>query len=120
MSSWRGRKVGKGLLVGWGLEPLRFKVLHIDFAGPLSKSKSGSSYVFSMVDRATGWVEMVAAPDHTTRSAVRSILSVWIPRYGVPKTIVSDNGIHFTSKEFGEACMCGVQDPHSNDGTLSP
>ena len=57
-----------------------------------------------MVDRATGWVEMVATPDHTCQSAIRSILSEWVPRYGVPKTIVSDNGTHFTSKEFGEAC----------------
>ena len=50
-------KVGKGLLVGWGLEPRRFEVLHIDFAGPLSRSRNGSSYGFSMVDigRLAGW-----------------------------------------------------------------
>ena len=97
-------KTGKGLLVGWGIEPRRFEVVHIDFAGPLTKSAKGNSYVLSLVDRATGWVEMVPTPDRTTASAVRALLSVWIPRYGAPRTIVSDNGSHFTSAEFADAC----------------
>ena len=75
-------KTGKGLLVGWGIEPRRFEVVHIDFAGPLTKSAKGNSYVLSLVDRATGWVEMVPTPDRTTASAVGALLSVWIPRYG--------------------------------------
>jgi hypothetical protein len=97
-------KVGKGLLVGWGVEPRRFEVVHIDFAGPLTKSAKGNSYVLSMVDRATGWVEMVPTPDRTSASAVRAFLGVWVPRYGVPKTVISDNGTHFTSAEFAEVC----------------
>ena len=95
---------GKGLLVGWGIEPRRFEAVHIDFAGPLTKSTKGNSYVLSLVDRATGWIEMVPTPDRTTASAVKALLSVWIPRYGVPKAVVSDNGSHFTSAEFAEAC----------------
>ena len=95
---------GKGLLVGWGMEPRRFETVHIDFAGPLTKSARGNSYVLSLVDRATGWIEMVPTPNRTTASAVRALLSVWVPRYGVPKTVVSDNGSHFTSAEFAETC----------------
>ena len=90
--------------MGWGIEPRRFEVIHIDFAGPLTKSSKGNSYVLSMVDRATGWTEMVPTSDRTTASAVRALLSVWVPRYGVPKGIVSDNGTHFTSAEFAETC----------------
>ena len=86
-------KTGKGLLVGWGIEPRRFEVIHIDFAGPLTKSAKGNSYVLSLVDRATGWVEMVPTPDRTTASAVKALLSVWVPRYGVQKAVVSNNGI---------------------------
>jgi len=97
-------KVGKGLIVGWGIEPRRFEAVHIDYAGPLSKSTKGNTYVLSLVDRATGWIEMVPTADRTTASAVRALMSVWIPRYGVPKTVVSDNGSHFTSAEFAEAC----------------
>ena len=70
---------GKGLLVGWGIEPRRFEAVHIDFAGPLTKSTKGNSYVLSLVDRATGWIEMVPTPDRTTASAVNALLSVWIP-----------------------------------------
>ena len=95
-------KVGKGLLVGWGLEPRKFECIHIDFAGPLSKTAKGNTYVLSMVDRATGWVEMVATPDRPSKNAVKSLLSVWVSRYGVPKTVVSDNGSLFTSAEFQE------------------
>src|SRR5690606_258084 len=97
-------KVGKGLIVGWGIEPRRFEAIHIDFAGPLTKSAKGNIYVLSLVDRATGWIEMVPTPDKTSASAVKALLSVWIPRYGVPKVVVSDNGSHFTSAEFVEAC----------------
>ena len=97
-------KAGKGLWVGWGIEPRRFEIIHIDFAGPLTKSARGNSYVLSLVDRATGWVEMVPTQDRTSASAVKALLGVWIPRYGVPKSVISDNGSHFTSAEFAETC----------------
>ena len=90
-------------MVGWGIEPRRFEVIHIDFAGPLTESAKGNSYVLSLVDRTTGWEEMVPTPDKTTASAVRALLSVWVPRYGVPKAVISDNGSHFTSSEFADA-----------------
>ena len=65
-------KVGKGLLIGWGLEPRRFEVLHIDFAGPLSRSKKGNSYVFSMVDRATGRNGGYARPQYEERHTIHT------------------------------------------------
>ena len=96
-------KKGKGLWVGWGLEPRRLECLHIDFCGPLKTATSQNRYVFSMIDRATGWPEMVATADCTAATAVKAVIEVWICRYGVPKLCISDNGRHFTAKQFKAA-----------------
>ena len=111
---------GKGLLVGWGIKPRRFEAVHIDSAGPLTKSTMGNSYVISLVDRATGWIEMVPTPDRTTASAVKALLSVWIPRYGVPKAVVSDNGSHFTSVCRVCRSLRGIPDTSEDGGAIPP
>ena len=49
-------------------------------------------------------MELAATKDATSESAIRAIVTNWICRYGVPKSIVSDNGKHFTSHEFKETC----------------
>ena len=84
------------------MEPRKFECIHIDFAVRLSKAAKGNSYVLSMVDRATCWVEMAATPDRSSKSAIKSLLSVWVSRYRIPKTLVSDNESHFMSAEFQE------------------
>ena len=56
-----------------------------------------------MIDRATGWPEMCPTSDCTATTAVRTIIKTWICRYGVPQIVVSDNGRHFTAKQFKAA-----------------
>src|SRR3569623_1208805 len=45
---------GKGLWVGWGVEPRRFSCEHMDFAGPLTVTGQGNRYLLSIFDRAHG------------------------------------------------------------------
>jgi transposase InsO family protein len=50
------------------------------------------------MDRATGWCQAYPTEDQTAETAFRKIVGNWIPNYGVPKKIISDQGGAFTSK----------------------
>src|SRR3569623_1525848 len=60
---------GKGLWVGWGVEPRRFSCVHMDFASPLTVTGQGNRYLLSIIDRATGWLEVTATTNEKTQDA---------------------------------------------------
>ena len=66
-----------------------FSHIHIDIVGPLPSS-SGYTYLFTCIDRYTRWPEAIPMTDATAESCASAILSGWIPRFGVPITITSD------------------------------
>jgi cleavage and polyadenylation specificity factor subunit 1 len=66
----------------------RFAHLHVDIVGPLPMSK-GFTYVFTMIDRSTRWVEVV--PLTTTDCAV-AMVREWVACFGVLDTVTSDRG----------------------------
>ena len=105
---------GKGILVGWGLEPPRLACIHADYSGPFQATKRCNRYIFAMVDRATGWLEMHATEDCKAETAANLLLNQWVPRYGCPRKVVTDNGRHFTAKTFEEATKAlGMRLVHS-------
>ena len=53
--------------------------------------------VLVMVDAASGWIEC-SLPQARTSSNVFESLSAVFSRFGVPKTLVTDNGAEFTSR----------------------
>jgi hypothetical protein len=57
----------------------------------------GNNYIIVMVDAFTRWVELYAAPDLTSLSAARAILS-FIGRFGVPSKIHSDQGTQYVNE----------------------
>jgi hypothetical protein len=63
----------------------------------------GHIYMLVAVDKFIKWVEAapVMTPDSTT--AINFIKSI-IFHFGVPHNIITDNGMHFTSKEFKNYC----------------
>ena len=68
--------------------------LHIDFAG------SFQNKVFLVVVGAhSKWVEVMVVSS-TSSLAVITELRTLFARFGIPETIVSDNGASFTSREF--------------------
>ena len=70
--------------------------LLIDYAGPLN-----GHYFLVVVNSFTKWPEVFKCK-HPTSTSTIDALRLLFSRFGVPKTIVSDNGTQFTSKEFEE------------------
>ncbi|XP_029636977.1 uncharacterized protein K02A2.6-like [Octopus sinensis] len=72
--------------------------LHVDFAGPIN----GSHYIIA-VDIYSKWPEVCKCSRPTT-SVTIDFLEELFTRYGVPDTIMSDNGTQFMAKEFERFC----------------
>lgn len=88
----------------------RFSHIHIDLVGPLPVAEDGSTYILTMIDRSTRWLE--AAPLRSMEAAVcaDAVINTWITRYGVPTTITTDRGRQFTSAIWTALCnQLGIQ-----------
>ncbi len=78
----------------------RFAHINVDIVGPLPVSQ-GYTYLFTIVDRFTRWLEAYPLPKIDAISCARAIVA-WIARYGVPADITSDHGRQFTSQLWKE------------------
>ena len=70
--------------------------LHADFAGPID-----GNYFFILVDAHSKWVEIFKTKGTATSDVIRCLQHVYAT-FGLPVSIVSDNGPCFTSVEFKE------------------
>ena len=76
----------------------------LDMVGPLKKSsRGGHTHLLVAVDKFTKWIEPVPITSSTATTAVNFIRTI-IFRFGVPHSIITDNGINFTADEFKEFC----------------
>ena len=84
------------------LEPM--EKVSIDIMGPLETAEDGSKYLAVMEDYFSKWLEV--KPISKLGGAVLKdwFASEIIPRWGVPKEIVSDRGSDMESKEFADFC----------------
>ena len=82
----------------------RFSHIHVDLVGPLPASKEGFSYLLTIIDRSTRWVE--AAPMHSISAVdcADALVATWIARYGVPAQLTSDRGVQFSSAVWKILC----------------
>jgi hypothetical protein len=55
------------------------------------------------VDKFTNWVEAAPVTTQDSKAAINFIKSI-VFRFGVPHSIITDNGTNFTSKEFKDYC----------------
>jgi len=74
-----------------------FSQLIIDIVGPLPKTSSGHVYALTIMCTATRFPE--AIPLRTcTATAVSKALLKFFTQFGIPKTVISDQGTHFTAR----------------------
>ena len=72
--------------------------IHIDFAGPLD-----DRMYLIIVDAHSKWIEAFPMTSTTATKTIQ-ILRTTFARYGIPDSIVSDNGPQFISSEFQQFC----------------
>ncbi len=88
------------------------EMIGMDLVGPLSRSDKGNTYIFTLIDHATGWAEAYPIPQRTGEEIVGKLVSDYIPRHGVPAVIVHDRGTEFmnnTVREYLEALKVDVR-----------
>ena len=77
----------------------RLAVIHIDIVGLLPGS-NGFKYLLTIIDRETNWMEAVPMRSITTENVISCFCNQWISRFGVPSTVISDQGSQFQSDYF--------------------
>ena len=70
---------------------------------PLQRVPGGYTHLFIAIDKFTKWIE--AKPVATiTDAKAKEFFQDIVVRFGVPNTIITDNGTQFTGSEFKEWC----------------
>jgi hypothetical protein len=75
-----------------------FSELVVDTLGPLTRTKKGNSYIIVFIDRLTRWPEAFPTRRNTALAVAKLIVNDIIPRYGAPRTLLSDQGSNYLSK----------------------
>jgi hypothetical protein len=76
-----------------------FDVWGIDFMGPFPNS-FGFLYILVVVDYMSKWVEVVACKTNDHRVVVKFFKDTIFARFGTPRVIISDGGMHFCNWIF--------------------
>jgi hypothetical protein len=69
----------------------------IDLVGPLPRSSKGHTWLLTMQDRFTKWLEMRALRRATAQNVTDALTKAIILRHGCPEEILSDNGTQLRS-----------------------
>ncbi|GBG59182.1 hypothetical protein CBR_g32198 [Chara braunii] len=71
----------------------------MDFMDTLVTSKSGKRHIFVIIDRFTKYARLVAMPETArTDYVIKLFKDNWVRDFGLPKSIVSDRDVRFTSE----------------------
>ena len=71
--------------------------LHLDYAGPVQ----GEMFLIA-IDAHSKWIEAVCTPNATSSTVIEELRTMFA-RFGLPETVVTDNGTCFVSSAFMQA-----------------
>src|SRR3954470_14391751 len=98
-----------------------FPVWGMDMVGPFKKAPSGYTHLLVAVDKFTKWVEAKPVRKCDGKTATKFLREL-IYRYGLPNSIITDNGTNFAKGAMAEFCeehhirldLASVAHPESN------
>lgn len=76
--------------------------LSIDVVGPLPESEEGLKYILTYQDDLSRYFGATPMIDHTADSVAKSLVENTILRFGIPETILSDQGSEFLNELFSK------------------
>jgi Integrase core domain len=83
----------------------KFPHVHVDLVGLLPCTAGGHTYIFTMMDRSTRWMEAIPIADIKATTCAAVLIREWVARYGVPDAITSDRGKQFVSEVWSSTCQ---------------
>jgi transposase InsO family protein len=78
-------------------------VLELDIVGPLRKAPGGYTHLLVSVDKFSKWIEVHPITNLRTEQPVSFFTDI-THRFGVPNSIITDNGSQFAGRKFLEFC----------------
>ena len=76
----------------------------MDILGPLPRTKHGKRFILVVTDRFTKLTKTESLRTITSLSVAKAFCQCWIFNYGIPKTVLTDNGSQFTAGFFRTVC----------------
>jgi transposase InsO family protein len=80
-----------------------FAVWGLDIIGPLRKAPGGYTHLLVAIDKFSKWVEVRPITNLRAEQAVTFFTDI-VYRFGVPNSIITDNGSQFAGRKFLEFC----------------
>lgn len=77
-----------------------WKMLSVDLVGPLPRSKNGNSYILVVLDVYSKFVLVKPLKKATAKTVTQFIEEQVFLMFGVPKTLICDNGSQFIARSF--------------------
>lgn len=59
-----------------------------------------NQYILIFVDYVSKWVKAIASPTNDAKVVVKMFKSIIFPRFGVPRIVIGDGGLHLINKVF--------------------
>lgn len=74
-----------------------FEKVFLDIVGPLTLTENGNKYILTLQDDLTKYSRAFAIPNHEAKTISKQFVENFICDFGIPRTIVTDQGKDFTS-----------------------
>ena len=84
--------------------PWPFAQWSLDIVGPFPKAAGNKRYLLVGMDYFTKWVEAEPLANIRDVDAKKFVWKNIVTQFGVPRTLISDNGLQFDSKSFRRYC----------------
>ena len=98
------------------------QMVSMDLIGPFVTSTLGNQYILTVICHCSGWAEAYPIPNKSNDSVWHMFANHFVPSYGTPDVILTDNAREFTAKVFTNALeklviehrRCTPTHPNSN------